>query len=370
MEVQMVKRAISSLCVVVLALFIPVAATAAAPGSSGRATSNMHDNAYRLKNLVSDVPGWAAQVDPRLVNAWGLAAGPTSPWWVADNGTDRSTLYTGDGTRIPLVVRVGGAPTGTVFNGGSNFLVSHEGTSGPSVFLFSTESGLIRGWNPGVPAPAPSTRSFVVVNRSGKGALYKGLAIITGPHGDLLYASDFGNGRVDVFDGDFNRLDWHGAFADPHIPDGYAPFGIQAIRNKIFVTFAKQNGEDEADGPGLGYVDMFSMRGHLLARVASRHELNAPWGLAWAPARFGRFGGDLLVGNFGDGKIHAYGWGPHGFSLDGVLDRPNGHAIRIDGLWAIAFGNGAAAGPTNSLFFTAGPDDESHGLFGRIVADD
>jgi uncharacterized protein (TIGR03118 family) len=208
------------------------------------------------------------------------------------------------------------------------------------------------------------------VNRSGKGAIYKGLAIITGPQGDLLYATDFGNGRVDVFDGNFNRLAWHGAFVDPHIPAGWSPFGIQAIHNKIFVTFAKQDGGDEADGHGLGYVDMFSMRGRFLARVASRHELNAPWGLAWAPANFGRFGGDLLVGNFGDGRIHAYGWGPHGFWLDGTLQRPGGGAISIDGLWALGFGNGAGAGAKNALFFTAGPGGESHGLFGRITAGD
>ena len=365
----MLKRAISSLCVVCLALFIPVAATAAAPGSAPKSANHMDDNAYRVKNLVSDVPGWAANVDPHLVNAWGLAASPTSPWWVADNGTNVSTLYAGDGTKIPLTVRVGGAPTGAVFNGGTDFVVHHGGFSGPSVFLFATEGGTIRGWNPGVPTPSPSTRSFTVVNRHGKGAVFKGLAIISGPQGDLLYATDFINGRVDVFDGSFHQV-MRGSFVDPHMPDGYAPFGIQAVRNKVFVTFAKQDGDDEADGPGLGYVDMFSMRGRFLARVASRHELNAPWGLAWAPANFGRFGGDLLVGNFGDGKIHAYGWGPHGFWLDGTLQRPNGHAIPIDGLWAIAFGNGAGAGATNALYFTAGPDGEAHGLFGRIVAGD
>jgi uncharacterized protein (TIGR03118 family) len=372
MEVQMLKRAISSLCVVFLALLIPVAAASGLPGgSSAHPATSSHDNAYRQKNLVSDVPGWAAQVDPNLVNAWGLVAGPTSPWWVANEGTNTSTLYTGDGAAIPLVVRVGGGPTGTVFNGGTNFVVSHDGASGPALFLFATLRGMIRAWNPGVPAPAPSTRAFTVVNRSGKGAVYTGLAIASGPQGDRLYAADFANGRVDVFDGDFDLVRRSGAFADPHLPDGYGPFGIQAIRNRIFVAYAKQGEEGEEEtGHGLGFVDMFSARGRLLARVASRHELNAPWGLAWAPAHFGEFSGDLLVGNFGDGEINAYRWGPHGFSHDGVLKRPNGHVIRIDGLWAIEFGNGEAAGPTTSLFFTAGPDEESHGLFGRIVAAD
>jgi uncharacterized protein (TIGR03118 family) len=371
MEVQMVKRAISSLCVVALAVFIPLAGLASGSGSAlaQPRANDMQGNAYRLKKLVSDVPGWAAQVDPHLVNAWGLAAAPSSPWWVANNGTNTSTLYTGTGGPIPLVVRVGGAPTGEVFNGGTNFLIHHDGWSAPSVFLWATESGTIRGWNPGM-TPIPSKQSYTVVNRSGKGASFKGLAIMLGPQGDLLYATDFINGHVDVFDGNFTQLEWPGAFVDPHIPAGWAPFGIQAIRNKVFVTFAKQDGGDEADGPGLGYVDMFSMHGRLLARVASRHELNAPWGMTWAPSNFGRFSGDLLVGNFGDGKIHAYGWGPHGFWLDGTVQRSDGDPIRIDGLWGLAFGNGAAAGPTNSLFFTAGPGGESHGLFGSIRAGD
>ena len=365
----MLKRAISSLCAVGLALFIPVAGLIAGPGTASAQMGAQRDNAYRVRGLVSDTSEYAPSIDHSLVNAWGLAASPTSPWWVSDNGTNVSTLYAGDGTKIPLTVKVGGAPTGAVFNGGSDFVVNRDGFSGPSVFMFATESGTIRGWDPGVPTPAPSTRSFTVVNRHGKGAVFKGLAIISSAQGDLLYATDFANGHVDVFDGNFHQV-MRGSFVDPHMPDGYAPFGIQAIHNKVFVTFAKQNGHDEADGAGLGFVDMFSMRGQLLARVASRHELNAPWGLAWAPNNFGRFSGDLLVGNFGDGSIHAYSGGSDGFSLDGTLKRPNGHNVHIDGLWAIAFGNGSGSGPTNSLYFTAGPDGESHGVFGRITAGD
>ena len=327
-------------------------------------------NIYTVTNLVSDVPGEATHVDPNLVNAWGLAAGPTTPWWVADNETDVSTLYTGDGDAIPLVVQVEGAPTGLVFNGGPNFVVSDgAGNSGPSRFMFATESGTIRGWNPSVPPPPPSTESFVVVDRSDVEANYKGLAIASTPDGDFIYAADFHNARVDVFDGGFNLVTNPGAFVDPRIPHGFAPFGIQNIGGQIFLAYAKQDAEaeDEVAGQGLGFVDRFDTGGTFLGRVASRGQLNAPWGLALAPASFGRFGGDLLVGNFGDGKINAYAQRPNGtFAYRGALRGTDGEAIFIDGLWALGFGNDAAAGPAGTLFFTAGPDDEEHGLFGKI----
>jgi uncharacterized protein (TIGR03118 family) len=341
-------------------------------GSVGAAHADtMAPNRYQETDLVSDVPGAAMHEDPNLVNAWGLTAGPTSPWWVSDNGTDVSTLYDGTGTAIPLVVKVAGAPTGDVFNGGPGFVVSHEGDSGPSVFLFATESGTIRGWNPAVPATSStSTRSFRVGGRRGAGAVYKGLAIATGTEGDLLYATDFHNGRVDVWNSNFELVHRHD-FVDPTLPDGYAPFGIQAINGHIFVTYAQQvpGSNDEAHGPGLGFVDMFSPEGAFEGRVASRHALNAPWGLAWAPADFGRFSDDLLVGNFGDGRIIAFApTAGGGFERAGIVRGAGGVPLVIDGLWALEFGNGAAAGPTNSLFFTAGPGDESHGLFGVINA--
>jgi uncharacterized protein (TIGR03118 family) len=355
----MLKRACSLLFIVPLLLLTTPALSSAGPNA----------NAYGVAKLVSDVPGMANHLDRRLVNAWGLSAGPATPWWVADNGTNRSTLYDGTGGAIPLVVRVGGGPTGTVFNGGSGFVVHNGGSSGPSLFLFDTEAGTIRGWNPGVPGPGTSTRAFTVVNRHGKGAIYKGLAIASTPAGEMLYATDFHNARVDVFDAQFHQV-LQGAFNDPSIPAHFAPFGIQELGGNIFVTYAMQDAdaEDDVSGSGLGYVDMFSADGTLLGRVASRGALNAPWGLAWAPDDFGRFSGDLLVGNFGDGRINAYAWDGSAFSHDGVLRRPGGDPVWIDGLWAIAFGNGGPAGATNSLFFTAGPQDESHGLFGRIDA--
>jgi uncharacterized protein (TIGR03118 family) len=294
-----------------------------------------------------------------------------TPWWVADNATNVSTLYMGTGDPVPLVVSVAGSPTGTVFNGGPHFVVSDGSHSGPSVFMFSTEDGTIRGWNPNVPPPPPSTMSFIVVDHSKEGAVYKGLAIASTPTGDFLYAADFHNARVDIFDGNFNPVTPPGAFVDPKLPQGYAPFGIQNINGVIFVTYAKQNAEkhDDVPGPGHGFVDVYNTSGGLLARVATRGALNSPWGLALAPASFGRFGGDLLVGNFGNGRINAYSFGPtRPFKHLGQLKGPNHKAITIDGLWAIEFGNGNKAGPTDTLFFTAGPDHEKHGLFGKIEA--
>jgi uncharacterized protein (TIGR03118 family) len=353
--------------VAVLCSAVALAATMASMSPAQAESSGA--NSYHVTKLVSDQPGVARHTDPNLVNAWGLAASSTSPWWVADNETDVSTLYDGTGTQIPLVVKVAGAPTGTVFNGTSDFVVSHNGMSGPSVFLFATESGQIRGWNPAVGTTTPpSTRSFFVKGRAFAGAVYKGLAIAETSDGPLLYATDFHNGRVDVFDGSFDRVLRH-SFQDPTIPANFSPFGIQELGGNIFVTYAMRDPatDDDVSGHGLGFVDMYDTQGHLLQRVATRHALNAPWGLAWAPDDFGAFSGDLLVGNFGNGLIHAYEPQANGsFEKAGVVRRRNGKVVFIDGLWAIRFGNGASAGPTDSLFFTAGPDDESHGLLGEV----
>jgi uncharacterized protein (TIGR03118 family) len=327
-------------------------------------------NSYRIQRLVADQPGHAAATDPNLVNGWGLAAGPTTPWWVNAADSDVSTLYDGTGAILPLVVDVAGGPTGIVYNGGTNFVVSDGTASGPSVFLFATEDGTINGWNPNVPAPSPSTESFVVADRSSGGASYKGLAIASTAAGDMLYAADFANARVDIFDGDFDLVSTSSTFVDPGIPDGYGPFGIQAIDDTIFVTYAKVDAAsgDEIAGRGLGFVDAFGTDGTFLARVASQGHLNAPWGLAMAPADFGRFSGDLLVGNFGDGQIHTFTQLANGsWHRVGVLRNRHRKVLHIDGLWGIAFGNGDAAGPTNALYFAAGPDDEAHGLFGRVV---
>ena len=325
---------------------------------------------FSVHNLVSDGFVPADRTDANLVNGWGLASGPATPWWVADNGTDVSTLYQGDGTPVPLVVKVEGGPTGLVFNGGQGFVVRDHGASGAARFIFASEDGKIRGWSPAVPPPPPATAAIVAADRSHVHANYKGLAIASTSHGDLLYAADFHNARVDVFDSAF-QLVTDRAFVDPQLPHGFAPFGIQSLAGHVFVAYAKQDeeAEDEVAGPGLGFVSMFDTAGNFLRRVASGGNLNAPWGLTVAPHGFGATGGKLLVGNFGDGRINAFTPTPTGmFTSEGPLLGADHHPIVIDGLWGIGFGNGAAAGPTTTLFFAAGPGDEEHGLFGSITA--
>jgi uncharacterized protein (TIGR03118 family) len=339
----------------VLALVLGAAAVAVAPLTAAER------NSYTVTSLVSDQPGVAAQTDPNLVNAWGLTSGPTSPWWVSDNGTQKSTLYRGsDGAIQGLVVAVAGGPTGAVFNPTAGFVLP---TGGKALFIFDSEDGQVRAWN-----GAQGTTAIVVKDRSGEDAIYKGLAIADTPAGPRLYAADFHNARVDVFDGSFGLLP--GGFVDQSLPSGYAPFGIQTIGDRVFVTYAKQDAdaEDELAGQSLGFVDVFSTAGDLLGRVAQHGQLNAPWGLALAPSSFGRFAGDLLVGNFGDGQINAYEELPNGhFAHRGELRSADGGSISIDGLWALQFGKAGNNGPAGTLFFTAGPDEETHGLFGSIT---
>ena len=347
---------------------VAIVAVVAGIVAAGAVASN---SGYTVHNLVSDQPGVADHTDSNLVNSWGIAASSSSPWWVADNGTDVSTLYNGDGVAqfqpTPLVVGVDGGPTGTVFNGdGSAFVINDgAGHSGAARFLFAPEAGTIRGWSPAVPPPPLSTQSFVGPNdadQSGHGAVFKGLAIA----GDRLYATDFHNAKVDVFDGSFKLVP--GGFADPAVPKGYAPFGIQNIGGEIFVTYAKQDaqGHDEIDGQGLGIVDEYSTSGTLIARVAQHGQLNAPWGMAMAPSDFGPASGDLLVGNFGDGRINVFAPSKNGFVPQGQLRGTDNKQLTIDGLWGIGFGNGQGSGDTDDLYFAAGPDGEQHGLFGEI----
>jgi uncharacterized protein (TIGR03118 family) len=340
--------------------------------SAAPAAARQPGNAYRQTNLVSDLPGMAQLTDPDLVNPWGLAAGPTTPVWVADNGTDRATIYPGfvNGSPIQkagLVVNIpGGAPTGQVFNPTSGFVVHADDASGPARFIFDSEAGLVSGWNAAVPPPPPSTQAQV--GASVPDAIYKGLAIATTPAGTFLYAADFHHARIDVFDQGFNRVLLPGSFADPAIPRGFAPFNVQELGGLLYVAYAKQDAaaEDEIAGPSLGFVDVYSTSGQLLRHVIERGQLNAPWGLVLAPASgFGRFSGALLVGNFGDGRINAYD--PDTGEFLGRLRHEDGSPIEIEGLWALRFGNGVTGNPT-TLLFTAGIEDEAHGLFGAIEA--
>jgi uncharacterized protein (TIGR03118 family) len=343
-----------------LTLSLAAAATAQAAGSLR----------FQQRNLVSDGSIPAAHVDPNLVNAWGLAFNPFGFAWVADADGHVSTLYDGDGNVQSLVVQIpepdaatGGEPTGIVFNGSDNFVVSQGGVSGPSRFMFATEGGVIAGWAPNVDL----THAIRAVDGSAGGANYKGLALSADGSTQLIYATDFHNARVDVFDASFHPVALPaGAFHDAGIPAGFAPFGIQAIGGDIYVTYAKQDASlsDEVTGPGLGYVDVYTPNGRLIRRVATRGALNAPWGIALAPAKFGRFSNALLIGNFGDGRINAYE-PVFGFPMGGLRGKDY-RPIHIDGLWGMQFGNGLKNQPVNTLFFASGPDDEEHGLYGRL----
>jgi uncharacterized protein (TIGR03118 family) len=353
----------------VLALGLVAALAILAPVAS--AGASQPDNSYHQTNLVSDLPGMAQLTDPDVVNPWGLAASPTSPVWVANNGTGKATLYRGfvDGSpiaKVPLVVSIpGGAPTGQVFNPTPGFVVSSGTASGPALFIFASEAGLVTGWNPGVPPPPPSTQAQV--GASVPDAIYKGLAIASTADGTFLYAANFHEGRIDVFDSSFNLVHLSGSFQDPAIPPGFAPFNVQELGGLLYVTYAKQDAarEDDVAGPALGFVDVYSTSGQLLRHLIEHGQLNAPWGLALAPAGFGRFSGALLVGNFGNGRINAYD--PTTGEFLGRLRHEDNSPVQIDGLWALRFGNGVIGNQT-TLLFSAGIDDEAHGLFGALQA--
>jgi uncharacterized protein (TIGR03118 family) len=335
-------------------------------GSAGAAALST----YNIHNLVSDGSVQADVVDPALVNPWGLSATATSPWWVSNNGTNSSTLYNAVGAKSALNVSVPGGPTGQVANTSTTAFPVTQGTvTATSRFIFSTEGGQILGWAPTVAA----TTAVPGVDRSSTGAVYKGLALLN----NQLYATDFHHAKVDVFDSAFSPVTLSPtAFKDPQIPKGWAPFGIAAISGSVFVTYAKQDkaAKDDVATPGGGYIDAYSPDGTLLVRVAKagnrRAPLNSPWGLALAPAGFGGFGGDLLVGNFGDGRISAYQQQSSGrFVYKGQLRTSAGAPIVIGGLWALVFGTGSTAGgSTTSLFFAAGAGGEAHGVFGVITA--
>ncbi|MDP9171748.1 MAG: TIGR03118 family protein [Acidobacteriota bacterium] len=345
-------------------------------------------NKYEQHNLVSDLAGMADRIDPCLVNPWGIVATATSPFWISDNGTGLSTLYNGNGVPSALVVSVPGpagataptqqcgasafgpgAPSGIIVNDTSSFVAG----ASPASFIFSSEQGLVVGWN-----GAAGKAGVIMADRSAAGAVYKGLATATRSEGPLLYAADFGNGKIDVYDGRMNLLSLPGAFADPRIPSGFAPFNIANLGGSLYVSYAKQNAEhhDDVAGPGNGYVDVYDLNGLLLSRLVSAGPLNSPWAMVKAPASFGAFGGALLVGNFGDGAINAFD--PVTGTYLGALQNGSGATIHISGLWGLTFGNGAqatpaavpAGGDANTLYFAAGiagPDTvESHGLLGTI----
>src|SRR5262245_382902 len=335
----------------VAAVVVAIAALAAA----GSASSARFDR-FMVRSVASD------RSDPQLVNAWGLAASPTGPWWVANEARASSTLHDGEGRKQALTVRVVGGPTGVVYHGGRGFVVRTGRASGPARFLYACEDGTIRAWSPVVPH-SWSTEAVVAVDDCPTGALLRGLTLA----GGRLYVADFHNARVLVFDSHWRPLVPLAAFVDRSIPVWYAPFGMQAIGDRIFVTYAWRAPVNGNDAPTGGYVDEFDLDGRLVAHVGDKEQLDEPWGLALAPRGFGRFGGDLLVANFGTGAINAYARDGGVWAFRGRLP------VKAPGVWGIAFGNGAGAGPRTTLFYAAGPhrwhgatEVDIHGVLGAI----
>jgi len=357
----------------VLAVAVPAALAVAVAAPAASARTHGHDNEFTQTNLISDLTTVGAQiVDPNLKNPWGLAFGPTTPLWVADNGTSIAGVYpvspvgpTAQPSRLNVTLPpMDSAPTGQVFNPTGDFVVKSKAGMGPALFIFSSEGGQIIAWNPKAD-PIVNGVSTAQTEFSSKTAVYKGLAIASTRFGTFLYASNFHDNRVDVFNTRFHRVHLFGDFRDRHLPKGYAPFGIRAIDGFIYVTYAKQNAEkhDDVAGPGHGFIDVFTTSGFLVERLVSRGALDSPWGLEVAPKGFGPFGGKLLVGNFGDGRIHAYGL----FSgrPAGTLRTEHHMPITIDGLWALQVGT-ATTGGTGTLLFSAGLNGEADGLVGAI----
>jgi len=320
----------------------------------------------QLNLVTDDQTANSAQItDPALVNAWGLSYSPTGPFWVSDNDTHVSTIYnvnpaTNITTKAGLTVTIPGAGnvTGQVFNSNSANAFNQD------LFLFVSEDGTISGWRSNLGTSAETLATGSSAN------IYKGVAEAAVSGNNYLYAANFKSGAIDVFKGTSTGLgtsDLAGSFSDPNLPSGYAPFNIQNLNDKLYVTYAEQdpNSPDEVAGAGKGLVSIFDTQGNFIERLASQGTLNAPWGLVIAPSSFGEFAGDLLVGNFGDGTINAFNLTNNHF--DGQLKGSNGQPLSIDGLWALTLGNGGNAGSSQSIYFSAGPNEEVHGLFGTIA---
>jgi uncharacterized protein (TIGR03118 family) len=376
------------------AVVIAVALTGATAVRADDDGFKIQRNTYVVNKLVSDQNGVANFQDPVLRNSWGVAFTPgASPFWIADNASGCATLYDGTGVKVALQVPIPlpdnsvpstacqpaasaqtnpqpptpAAPTGLVWNPTTTFLV--PGTSTAASFIFATEDGTISAWANGA---TPTNQAVIAFDNSASGAVYKGLVFGTNSNGVFLFATNFHAGTVDVFkpadntsNGQYIETTTTGGFKDSNIPVGFAPFGIENINGDLFVSYAKQNAEmhDDVAGPGNGFVDVFDTNGNLLRRFASRGPLNSPWGMTRASFAFGRFSGLILVGNFGNGKINVFS--SQGQFID-ELDRPNGKPLVIDGLWKLILGGGRNSS-SDTLYFTAGPNDETNGLFGTIT---
>jgi uncharacterized protein (TIGR03118 family) len=337
--------------------------------------------------LVSNKVGvvaTATTIDANLSNPWGLVTAPGLPFWIADNNRNLATLYSGTGeiqtdavtgsTDVGITIPASAAgvpanPTGQVYYSGSGFLIPTSAGKEPALFIFDGEGGTIAAWAKDSGETAVTAYDDGTVNGVNH-AVYKGLALGTVNGATFLYATDLHNNKIDVFDTDFNKpADMQGKFGDSDMPAGFVPFGIAALNGQLYVTYAKQDAakHDETTGAGLGYVDVFDFDGNLVSRFASAGALDAPWGMALAPPGFGSLDGDLLIGNFGDGKVNIFA--PNGTALAtsmGSLMVTNGGTLVIPGLWSLAFGNGDSDKPLTTLFYTAGFADQTDGVFGSI----
>jgi uncharacterized protein (TIGR03118 family) len=358
-------------------------------GSSGSQTVAQMPSGFADTALVSDktaVVATPTTIDANLSNPWGVAIATGLPFWVADNNSNLSTLYSGTGAietdsitgsnEVGIAIPASAAgvpanPTGQVYNGGGGFLVTTSAGQESALFIFDGEGGTIAAWASGSGATAVTAYDDGVANGANH-AVYKGLALGTVNGANFLYATDLHNNKVDVFDTNFTKpAAMQGKFIDPTMPAGFVPFGIVALNGQLYVSYTKQDAakHDETTGAGLGYVDVFDFSGNFVSRFASAGALNAPWGMAIAPAGFGSLQGDLLIGNFGDGKINIFA--PNGTALAtsmGALTVTNGGTITIPGLWSLVFGNGDPDKPATTLFYTAGFADQTDGVFGSIAA--
>jgi uncharacterized protein (TIGR03118 family) len=318
-------------------------------------------------NLTSDGSVAAAFTDPNLINPWGMSYSPSGEFWVSDNGTGLTTLYDGTGKPSSLVVTIPppagskatSTPTGQVYNGSSGFKITEKGNTGTSLFIFDTEDGTVSGWAPGV----DSTNAVTAIDNSKAKAVYKGMAIVPVKGGDELMLANFHSGMVEIYDSNFKFVS---QFRDAGLAAKYAPFNVQMVGSQIYVAYARVDKQrhDDQPGPHTGYIDVVGTDGTLVKRLVSKGKLNSPWGLALAPSSWGSLGGALLVGNFGDGTINAYD--PSSGTFKGTLMTGKKTPLVIDGLWGLEIGNGGQGGSASNIYFTAGPNDESDGLYGSL----
>jgi uncharacterized protein (TIGR03118 family) len=346
-------------------------------------TSGFTDTA--LVSNKAGVVATATTIDANLSNPWGLVTAPGLPFWIADNNSNLATLYSGTGriqtsevtgsnaTGISIPASAAGVPansTGQVYNGNGGFLIPTSSGQESALFIFCGEGGTIAAWAKDSGATAVTAYDDGVDNGT-EHAVYKGLALGTVNGGSFLYATDLHNNKIDVFDTDFSKpAAMQGKFIDPTMPAGFVPFGMAALNGQLYVTYAMRDAamHDEVTGPGLGYVDVFDFNGSFISRFASAGPLNAPWGIARAPAGFGSFEGDVLIGNFGDGTINIFA--PNGSSLAtsmGPMVVNGDVTFAVPGLWSLVFGDGDSDKPLTTLFYTAGFADQTDGVFGSIA---